>query len=218
MLNSHQVPSFTEERNLAAQGYRLVAGVDEVGRGALAGPVAAAAVIMPDKVKKARWRDGVRDSKQLTPSKREFLSQYIRQTALSIGIGWVSHRGVDDLGIVRASRLAMKRAIDQLSPPPQYLLIDYMLLPEVSLPQKGLIYGDCLCFSIACASIIAKVARDRLMVALDRFYSGYRLAEHKGYCTEGHVACLRRLGPSPIHRRSFRPVKDLIYGQLSREV
>ena len=198
-----------------AQGYQLIAGVDEVGRGSLAGPVVAAAVILPSKMKRAYWVSKVKDSKQLSPVSREILSPYIQEIAISVGVGVVTHRIIDARGIVWASRLAMKLAIDKLSPPPQYLLIDYLCLPEVPLPQKGLIDGDSLCFSIACASIVAKVARDRLMVKLDRVYSGYRLAENKGYCTGEHVTCLSRFGPSPIHRQSFQPVKDLIYWRLS---
>lgn len=209
MPNNLQTPSFAEEKKLAAQGYQLIAGVDEVGRGALAGPVVAAAVILPNKLK-ARRLAGVKDSKQLSPARRESLVQHIRRAATSIGIGTSSCEVIDAQGIIKATRLAMKLAVDQLSPPPQCLLIDYMRLPESPLPQKGIKYGDSLCYSIACASIIAKVTRDRLMVELDGVYSGYRLAKHKGYCTEEHVACLHRLGPSPIHRRSFQPVKDLI--------
>ena len=209
MVIKYRVPSFTEERLLEAQGYQLIAGVDEVGRGALAGPVVAAAVILPGDLK-TPWLDEVRDSKQLSPAKRERLSQYIQQAAVSVSIGTVNHKVIDARGIVKATRLAMKLAISKLLPLPQYLLVDYLRLPEIPLPQKGMIHGDSRCFSIACASIIAKVARDHLMVRLDSVYSGYRLAEHKGYCTEGHVACLNRLGPSPVHRRSFQPVKDLI--------
>ena len=209
MPNNNQIPSFAEEEKLAAQGYRLIAGVDEVGRGALAGPVVAAAVVLPGEIK-ARWLDRVRDSKQLTPVRRELLSRHITEEAISIGIGMANHRVIDTMGIVRATRIAMKQAIDQLTPPPQYLLIDYLRLPEVPLPQKGVVDGDSLCFSIACASIVAKVARDNLMGKLDQVCSGYRLAKHKGYCTEEHVACLHRLGPSIIHRRSFQPVRNLI--------
>ena len=210
-------PSFAEEKLLQAEGYRLIAGVDEVGRGALAGPVVAAAVILPDKVK-GRWVAEVRDSKLLSPVRRELLAQHIQESAISFGIGAVSHRVIDALGIVSASRLAMKQAISKLFPPPQYLLIDYFRLPEVPLPQKGVIDGDSLCLSIACASIVAKVFRDHLMMKLDRIYTGYRLAENKGYCTDEHVAGIFRLGPSPIHRRSFQPVKDSIYWRLSRGV
>ncbi len=204
--NKLQKPSFAEETILQAQGYQLIAGIDEVGRGALAGPVVAAAVILPCYID-TPWLSQVRDSKQLSPAQRRLLSNHIRETAVAFGIGMVSHEVIDAQGIVKATQLAMKLAIEQLSPPPETLLIDYMLLPEVSLPQKGIKDGDSLCFSIACASIIAKVARDQMMIELDRTYPGYGLAHHKGYGTKEHLACLRRLGPSPIHRQSFKPVK-----------
>jgi ribonuclease HII len=207
--NTHQIPSFAEERLLEAQGYRLIAGVDEVGRGALIGPVVAAAVILPNDVN-VRWQDKVRESKQLSPARRELLSDCIHEIAISVGIGTSASEVIDAQGIIKATRLAMKSAIEQLVPEPQYLLIDYMRLPEVPLPQKGITDGDSLCFSIACASIIAKVARDRLMVELDEAYPGYGLAEHKGYGTKEHLACLRRQGPCPLHRRSFRPVREII--------
>jgi len=209
LINNLQKPSFAEEKSLEAQGYRLIAGIDEVGRGALAGPVVAAAVILPCGID-APWLDQVRDSKLLSPTKRELLFHKIHQIAISIGISLAPPEVIDTQGIVKATRLAMKLAIDQLSPPPESLLIDYMRLPEVPLPQKGITNGDKLCFSIACASIIAKVARDRLMIGLDRVYPGYGLAQHKGYGTEKHLSCLRRLGPSPIHRHSFKPVRDII--------
>ena len=204
-----QKPSFAEEKRLEAQGYHLIAGVDEAGRGALAGPVVAAAVILPCRID-APWLDQVKDSKQLSPAKRELLFHNIHQIAISIGISLAPPEVIDAQGIIKATRLAMKLAIDQLSPPPESLLIDYMLLPEVPLPQKGITNGDKLCFSIACASIMAKVARDHLMIELDRTYPGYGLAQHKGYGTEKHLSCLRQLGPSPIHRQSFKPVRDII--------
>jgi ribonuclease HII len=211
------MPSFIEEELLAAKGYQLIAGIDEAGRGALAGPVVAAAVILPRQVK-TPWLAEVKDSKQLMPAKREVLFHRIHEVAISVGIGLVPHDFIDAHGIVKATRLAMKQAIDQLSPPPQTLLIDYMRLPEVELPQKGIVDGDNLCFSIACASIIAKVARDQLMVGFDRVYPGYGLAQHKGYGTRQHFACLTRLGPCPIHRKTFRPVRDImLYGRLSQE-
>jgi ribonuclease HII len=203
------MPSFAEEEIFRAQGYQRIAGIDEVGRGALAGPVVAAAVILPSDIN-APWLNEVKDSKQLTPAKREVLFHRIHEVAISIGIGSISHDFIDTRGIVKATRLAMKLAVDQLSPPPESLLIDYMRLPEVRLPQKGITDGDNLCMSIACASIIAKVARDKLMVAFDRIYPGYGLAQHKGYGTRGHFACLSKLGPCPIHRQSFRPVRDMI--------
>ena len=203
------MPSFTEEKMLEAQGYQYIAGIDEAGRGSLAGPIVAAAVILPYHVD-AHWLNQVKDSKQLSPLKREVLFHHIHEVATAIGIGMAPHEVIDAHGIMKATRLAMKLAIDQLSPPPQCLIIDYMLLPEIPLPQKGITNGDSLCFSIACASIIAKVNRDRLMVELDGVYPGYGMAGHKGYGTKEHLASLRRLGPCPIHRRSFRPVREII--------
>jgi len=211
------MPSFIEEELLATQGYQLIAGIDEAGRGALAGPVVAAAVILPCQVS-APWLVEVKDSKQLTQARRQLLFHRIHEIAISVGIGLVPHNFIDAHGIIRATRLAMKQAVDQLSPPPQTLLIDYMRLPEVRLPQKGITNGDNLCFSIACASIIAKVARDQLMVEFDRVYPGYGLAQHKGYGTRQHLACLSQLGPCPIHRQSFKPVRDImLYRRLSQE-
>jgi len=206
-------PSLVEEKRLEAQGYRLIAGVDEVGRGALAGPVVAAAVIMPAEID-APWLNQIKDSKQLRPASRELLFPHINEVAISAGIGIVPHEVIDAQGIIKATRLAMKSAIEQLSPPAESLLIDYLSLPEVPLPQKGVVKGDSLCFSIACASIIAKVTRDRLMIEFDRVYPGYRFAQHKGYGTKEHIACLCRLGPSSIHRQSFKPVKDMIQSRL----
>ncbi len=201
-------PSFIEESALKAQGYRYIAGIDEVGRGALAGPVVAAAVILPLGIH-ARWLSQVRDSKQLTPARRELLFPQIQKAAIAIGIGQTDSGVIDTIGIAEATRLAMKRAIDRLSPPAETLLIDFFRLPGVDLPQKGVIDGDSLCFSIACASIVAKVTRDRLMVVLDKAYPGYEFASHKGYGTGEHLRYLRRLGPSPIHRHSFSPVRDV---------
>ena len=203
------MPSFVEEERLIAEGYELIAGIDEAGRGALAGPVVAAAVILPNSVD-APWLNQVRDSKQLAPAKRELLFHHIHLAAVAVGIGMTPHQIIDSQGIAKATRLAMKQAVEQLSPAPQSLLIDYLRLPEVSLPQKGITNGDDLCFSIACASIIAKVARDRLMVEFDSLYPGYGLAQHKGYGTRQHLVCLSRLGACPIHRRSFRPVREIM--------
>lgn len=202
------MPSFAEEEMFIAQGYQRIAGIDEVGRGALAGPVVAAAVILPRQVE-APWFSEVRDSKLLTPARRELLFHRIHEIAISIGIGLTPHYLVDAHGIVKATRLAMKLAVERLSPPAESLLIDYMRLPEVGLPQKGITKGDNLCFSIACASIVAKVVRDRLMVEFDEVYPGYGLARHKGYGTREHIACLYKLGPCPIHRQSFKPLRLL---------
>ena len=206
MINNLQIPSFAEEKILETQGYRYIAGIDEAGRGALAGPVVAAAVILPCHID-APWLNLVNDSKKLSPAKRELLFHHIHKVAIAIGVGRAGRDVIDAHGIIKATQLAMKLATDQLSPPPEALLIDYMRLPEVKLPQKGITNGDSLCFSIACASIIAKVTRDQLMMELDRAYPGYELARHKGYGTRQHFGCLYRLGPSPIHRHTFRPVK-----------
>ena len=212
-INTRQKPSFAEERDLNARGYRFIAGVDEVGRGALMGPVVAAAVILPLNLK-GRWRNKVRDSKQLSPSVREILYQYIQEKAVATGIGAVPPEEIDTLGIARATRLAMKSAIEQLVPEPQYLLIDYFRLSEVTIPQKGITYGDSLCFSIACASIIAKVYRDRMVSEMDDIYPGYRFARHKGYGTREHLDYLQNRGPCPAHRRSFKPVKEALECRL----
>ncbi len=209
------MPSFVEEALFEAQGYQRIAGIDEAGRGALAGPVVAAAVILPRDIN-VPWLTRVKDSKQLSPARRELLFHHIHEVAISIGVGAIPNDLVDKKGIVMATRLAMKLAIDQLSPPPESLLIDYMRLPEVRLPQKGITKGDSLCFSIACASIIAKVTRDQLMVAFDRAYPGYGLAQHKGYGTRQHLACLVKLGPCPIHRQTFRPVREVMQGNETK--
>ena len=202
-------PTFTEENNLWQLGYRYVAGIDEVGRGPLAGPVVAAAVVLPDEFD-GDWKPLVNDSKQLSPSLREKLFPYITEVAISIGVGLSDAQTIDSKGIAKATRLAMKKAVDQLNPSPDFLLVDYLHIPEIRLPQKGITHGDCLCFSIACASIIAKVTRDHMMIELDKAYPEYKFAEHKGYGTPEHLECLRRLGPSPIHRCSFQPVRDMM--------
>jgi ribonuclease HII len=208
LLNARVKPSFKEEKLLRAQGYRLIAGVDEAGRGALMGPVVAAAVILPDVIK-ARWKARVRDSKQLSPEEREDLYGYIEEVSISVGTGYSSNEVIDGVGIAKATRLAMIAAIEQLKPEPQYIIIDYFDLPETPLPNRGVEDGDSLCFSIACASIIAKVTRDRMVTAMDSEYPGYGFAEHKGYSTSKHLECLRRKGPCPLHRRSFSPVSEM---------
>lgn len=204
-------PTFDEEKVLHAQGYRFIAGIDEVGRGALAGPVAAAAVILPIQVN-IPWLSQVRDSKQLSPRKRSLLFEQIQKAKLAIGISMVHHTDIDEQGIVRATQLAMRKAVERLPLAPDFLLIDAMVVPGVLLPQKSIIHGDQLSLSIACASIIAKVSRDRYMVELDSLYPGYGLACHKGYGTPQHLSSLEELGPCHIHRQSFAPVWRSIKG------
>lgn len=198
-------PTLTEENELWQQGYRFIAGLDEVGRGALAGPVGAGAVIFPTGID-ISLLDGVRDSKELTPAQRESLSPRIKKVALAFGVGMVSCELVDEIGIVEATRRAMAQAIKKLGLRPHYLLVDFIKLPRIDLPQKAIIDGDKLSLSIACASIIAKVTRDHLMIKVEKKYPGYGFARHKGYGTPEHLDCLERLGPCPIHRRTFAPI------------
>ena len=202
-------PTFAEEEKLWAEGYRLIAGIDEVGRGPLAGPVVAAAVILP-QASRPSWVYLLRDSKQLTPLQREHLFECIQGDAIPFGVGIVSHETIDERGISAASKLAMRKAVEGIPTRPDFLLIDYVRLPRVRLPQRSITNGDSLSFSIAAASIIAKVTRDRLMVELDGRFPGYGLGQHKGYGTPQHLELLQRLGPCPLHRRSFAPVQALL--------
>ena len=200
-------PTLTEENGLSAQGYKFIAGIDEVGRGSLAGPVVAAAVILPQPAK-FPWLESVRDSKEIPAAKRNILFTNISEDAIAIGVGVIDHHVIDSVGILKATRIAMYQAIEQLAQPPDFLLIDALTLPRLRTPQKGIIKGDKLCISISCASIIAKVTRDRIMIELDHVHPGYGFAEHKGYGTKQHLACLQRLGPSSVHRHSFAPVRE----------
>jgi ribonuclease HII len=187
-------------------GYRLVAGLDEAGRGPLAGPVVAAAVILPRRCRLA----GLNDSKQLTDAERERLYGEIRQRAVGIGVGQASESEIDAMNILEATRLAMGRAIQALPSPPEYLLLDAIALPVVHLPQRAIIKGDALSVSIAAASVVAKVTRDRLMDEYHRQYPQYNFQAHKGYGTAEHLKMLDAHGPCAIHRRSFRPVADAL--------
>jgi ribonuclease HII len=211
MQGAMMKPTFSEEQTQWQRGYRFIAGIDEAGRGPLAGPVVAAAVILPAEFQ-SEWLHLVADSKVISASRREFLYKCLYQAAVAVGVGVIDVPTIDMVGIAKATRLAMKMAVKQLDPKPDYLLIDYFRLPEVRLPQKGVTDGDSLCLSIASASIIAKVTRDRIMIEFDRIYPGYQFAAHKGYGTREHFKCLQRLGASPIHRRSFQPVRDVCNG------
>jgi len=204
------VPNASEELALLADGYGRVAGLDEAGRGCLAGPVVAAAVILPHSAYSLQGSMAeVRDSKMLLPSVRESLFEEIRCQAVGVGVGVVSHHYIDEYGIVPATKLAMLAAICNLPVLPDYLLIDYLSLPSVVVPQKPIVHGDAICLSIAAASIVAKVIRDHLMVEQDVCYPGYGFARNKGYGTPSHLDSLRQLGPCAIHRRTFAPVNCL---------
>lgn len=210
----NDAPSFIEEEQFWQQGYTCVAGIDEVGRGPLAGPVVAAAVILSSN-KRPSWLLEVRDSKQLSPKKRKFLSDHIHHEALAIGIGMATHDEIDSNGIVGATRLAMCDAVARLDGFPDSLLIDAVSLPELSIPQKSIIKGDTISLSVAAASIVAKVHRDRLMLEYDTLYPGYGFARNMGYPTKEHMQKLGEIGCCPIHRNSFAPVRRILekYGR-----
>ena len=198
----------TEEFEVEARccGYRRIAGLDEAGRGPLAGPVVAAAVVLPRRCRLA----GLDDSKQVGEPDRVRLFAEILRRALGIGIGSASGTEIDRLNILEATRLAMRRAVEALPLPPDFLLLDAVTIPGLSVPQRPIIKGDGLSWSIAAASIIAKVTRDRLMVEYHRWYPQYNFAEHKGYSTPEHLRLLRQYGPCAIHRCTFAPVQHLL--------
>ncbi len=200
-------PNLSFEFPLWSTGLSYVAGIDEAGRGAWAGPVAAAAVILPPIQEVMKSLTGVRDSKEMTPEARETWSKEIRGVALAWGTGFASNVEIDAIGIVPATRLAVARALEKLHQAPQHLLIDYLQLPEVNLPQTAIVKGDARSLSIACASVLAKTGRDALLRELDETYPGYGFAHHKGYGTAQHQAAIRELGPTPIHRLSFAPLR-----------
>lgn len=203
-------PTLEIELALRAQGHRLVAGLDEAGRGAWAGPVVAAAVILPlDRPDLEHALTGVRDSKRLSPGIRDVLFDVIHQIAVGVSMGVSAPAVVDRGGILPATRRAMRQALARLSPQPGYLILDHLQLTSISLPQLAFPKADAQSFSVAAASIVAKVTRDRLMCLLDERYPGYGFARHKGYGTAMHQAALADLGPSPIHRLSFAPLKSL---------
>lgn len=191
------------ERHARSLGATRIAGVDEVGRGALFGPVVAAAVILPEQI----VLTGLRDSKQLRPKDRERLAEQIEGCALALSIAAVDAATIDRVNIYQATRLAMLEAVSGLAPAPDHLLIDAMRLDH-PCPQTSIVYGDSLSLSIAAASVVAKVYRDRLMCELDAKYPEYGLAAHKGYGTARHRAALREHGATPLHRQSFAPVAE----------
>lgn len=191
------------ERHARSLGATRIAGVDEVGRGALFGPVVAAAVILPEQIALT----GLRDSKQLRPKDRERLAEQIEGCALALSIAAVDAATIDRVNIYQATRLAMLEAVSGLAPAPDHLLIDAMRLDH-PCPQTSIVYGDSLSLSIAAASVVAKVYRDRLMCELDAKYPEYGLAAHKGYGTARHRAALREHGATPMHRQSFAPVAE----------
>ncbi|MBI2757516.1 MAG: ribonuclease HII [Chloroflexi bacterium] len=197
-------PDLTFEQNLWQSGFQAIAGLDEAGRGALAGPVAVGAVILPNDTPLLSTLKRVRDSKQMTPLARDSASARIKEVTRLYAVGFSSVDEIDSLGIVAATRLAALRALETLSIVPDYLLTDFRLeLPELDISQTALVKGDAHCLSIACASVLAKTARDALMRGLDAEHPGYQLGKHKGYGTQAHRLALKRLGYSSIHRKTF---------------
>lgn len=202
-------PDLTFEQRLWGMGVRFVAGVDEAGRGALAGPVAAGAVVLP-------WEDdclienleGVRDSKVMTAKARTHWAEVIKAIALALGVGFASAQEIDRMGILPATRLAAVRALAKLDLSVEHVLIDYLILPEIEIPQTPLVKGDARSLSIACASVLAKTARDAVLVEMEKTYPGYGFASHKGYATEAHRKAIAALGPCEQHRCTFSPVCD----------
>lgn len=198
-------PTELFESEARRRGYRRIAGLDEAGRGPLAGPVAAAAVILP----RGCVLPALDDSKLLDEPVRDCLYDQIMECAIAVGIGFADPDEIDQLNILEATRLAMKRAVVGLSPAPEYLLLDAIVLPGMTCPQRPIIKGDALSVSIAAASVIAKVSRDRVMREAHRTYPQYRFDVHKGYPTPDHLRLLAQHGPCAIHRRSFRPVSEV---------
>ena len=187
-------------------GYRRIAGIDEAGRGPLAGPVVAAAVILPTRCRLV----GINDSKQLSAKDREQVYTAILEQAVGVGVGSADVAEIDQLNILEATRLAMRRAVEQLVPLPDYVLIDAVVLPGFKVPTRPIIKGDSLSVSIAAASIIAKVTRDRLMARYHEIFPEYGFLSHKGYGTAEHLERLARHGPCAIHRRTFAPVQEVM--------
>jgi ribonuclease HII len=197
---------WASERMAREMGYEVVAGIDEVGLGPLAGPAVAAAVVLPIGAR----LPGLDDSKKLTHAQREALDRAIRRRAVAYGIGAVGPEVIDGQGLIRARQLAMTAAVEALTVGAEYLLVDAWDVPDLPLPQMCVIKGDAVCASIMAASVVAKVYRDRLMIEYDSQYPGYGFAEHKGYATRAHRRALRELGPSPIHRMSWAPIRAVL--------
>jgi ribonuclease HII len=204
LFSTPPVDQLSFERLGLSMGYQLIAGIDEAGRGPLAGPVVAAAVILPVGL----LIKGVDDSKKLSPEKREHLFDIIMSQAVSVSVGMGSPELIDKINILQATRHAMLEAVSQLTPQSDYLLIDGISTINSTIPQKTIKKGDSLSLSIAAASIIAKVTRDRLMRELDAIHPGYGFSGHKGYGSALHMEAIRRLGPSPVHRLTFGGVKE----------
>ena len=214
-INLPKTPSLDFEQKIWADNMPYIAGLDEAGRGAWAGPVAAAAVILPQSPDLIKNLAGVKDSKLMTVKQRETWAKKVKTTALTWAVGFSTHAEIDQMGIIPATRLAMRRALEALDPQPNYLLIDALRLPTINLPQEDLIKGDRRSLSIAAASVLAKTARDAWMREQDALYPNYAFGKHKGYGTKQHQTALAEHGPSPIHRLSFNPLREGLFEAFS---
>lgn len=206
-------PTFKQENQLRKKGYKLIAGVDEVGRGALAGPIVAVAVILPKDFRVG----GIKDSKLLTPRQREELYFIICDRAVATCVAFISHKMIDKRGIAWANKMVIKRALCKMKPLPDFALVDAMLIDGLAMPTKSIIRGDRLVKSIAAASIVAKVTRDKYLVKQDKKYPQYGFARHKGYGTKFHRDMLCEHGPCEVHRKSFGPVRALLGNEKNQE-
>jgi len=202
------LPTCELELATLANGYCRIAGIDEVGRGCVAGPVVAAAVVFPEEIlRDPRPLNGVRDSKIVPEAERDVLRDLVYRYALAVGLGVMPTELIDAIGIAPATRLAMMAAVDDLAIEPDHLLIDFVRLNNLGIPQTSIVDGDALCLSIAAASLVAKTTRDQMMRDAEAIFPGYAFGEHKGYATPAHLAALAELGPTPLHRRSFAPLR-----------
>ena len=212
--NKEEINLYRYEEELYDNGYEKVCGIDEAGRGPLAGPVVVAACIMPPFLR----IDGINDSKQLTEKKREELYKIIVKEALAYSVVFINEKEIDELNILNATKKGMLKALDELKVKPDYVLIDAVKLDELKIESKAIIHGDALSASIAAASILAKVSRDHYMEAMDKKYPNYGFARHKGYGTKAHLEALEKYGPCAIHRKTFTPVNKYFSKQLSLDL
>ncbi len=211
---SGQFPHLQKEIALLKQGYRFIAGLDEAGRGAWAGPVVAAAVILPvDRPDLPLTLTGLNDSKKLTPASREAFFELLQETALAISVGMATPALVDEINVVQATRYAMQQALAALEIAPAHLLLDHLQLPAIKIPQDAFPEADAISLTVAAASVVAKVTRDRVMIELSQTYPGYGFEQHKGYGTPQHHAALLALKPCAVHRQSYQPIQACLNAQ-----
>lgn len=215
-MTRHIQPDLRYETPFWQAGQVHICGIDEAGRGALAGAVFAAAVILPPDPQILQDLSGVRDSKQMTPAQRNFWETRVKETAAAWGVGKATNQEIDSIGILPSTRLSMQRAVEAMQVIPDHLLIDAVILHQLEIPQSALIKGDVHCLSIACASVLAKTARDREMVDLDALYPAYGFSRHKGYGTLQHRTALMKYGACPLHRNTYEPVRLSMLEDRSR--